>query len=208
MNFAAMVHGGQEFEWGEPVCAGDTITTTVTCKEISERDGKGFYVFESVSTNQDGERTVRGDLDQHRPRSLREERAMAELEVGDTTPRAAGDARRRADQALRRGLRRPEPDPHRRGVREVGRPARLHPARPLLDGPGRPRAQRASPTATRARCKRLAVQFRGMGFPEQEIVVTSTVKRGRRRAAIVTETEAAQGENQIIRNAEAELELG
>ena len=59
MNFAAMVHGGQEFEWGEPVCAGDTITTTVTCNEIAERDGKGFYVFESISTNQDGERTVR-----------------------------------------------------------------------------------------------------------------------------------------------------
>ncbi len=60
MNFAAMVHGGQEFDWGEPVCAGDTITTAVTCKEIAERDGKGFYVFESVSTNQDGERTVTG----------------------------------------------------------------------------------------------------------------------------------------------------
>ena len=54
--------------------------------------------------------------------------------------------------------------------------------------------------------KRLSVQFRGMGFPEQEIVVTSTVKEaidGR----IVTDTVAAQGENQIIRNAEAELEL-
>src|SRR5262249_59578694 len=25
MNFAAMVHGGQEFEWGEPACAGDEI---------------------------------------------------------------------------------------------------------------------------------------------------------------------------------------
>lgn len=55
--------------------------------------------------------------------------------------------------------------------------------------------------------KRLAVQFRGMGFPEQEIVVTATVKAvtdGR----IVTETEAAQGESRIIRNAEAELEVG
>ena len=59
MNFAAMVHGGQEFEWGTPVCAGDTITTAVRCKEIAERDGKGFYVFESISTNQDGEQTVR-----------------------------------------------------------------------------------------------------------------------------------------------------
>ena len=60
MNFAAMVHGGQEFEWGEPVCAGDTITTTVTCKDISERQGMGFYVFESVSVNQDGDQVVKG----------------------------------------------------------------------------------------------------------------------------------------------------
>ena len=54
--------------------------------------------------------------------------------------------------------------------------------------------------------KRLSVQFRGMGFPEQEIVVTSTVTDvddGR----IVTDTVATQGENQIIRNASATLEL-
>jgi acyl dehydratase len=60
MNFAAMVHGGQEFEWGEPVCAGDQISTTVRCASIEERDGKGFYVFESVSENQEGQQTVKG----------------------------------------------------------------------------------------------------------------------------------------------------
>ena len=60
MNFAAMVHGGQEFEWGEPVCAGDVTTTTVTCKSIVARDGKGFYVFESVSANQEGQQVVKG----------------------------------------------------------------------------------------------------------------------------------------------------
>ena len=60
MNFAAMVHGGQEFVWGEPVCAGDTISTVAEVKDISEKDGKGFYVFESVSTNQDGQEVVRG----------------------------------------------------------------------------------------------------------------------------------------------------
>ncbi len=60
INFPAMVHGGQEFVWGEPVCAGDVVTTTATCKEIYEKDGKGFYVFETVSTNQDGAETVRG----------------------------------------------------------------------------------------------------------------------------------------------------
>jgi acyl dehydratase len=58
LNFAAMVHGAQEFEWGEPVCAGDEITTTARCASIEERDGKGFYVFESVSTNQEGAQTV------------------------------------------------------------------------------------------------------------------------------------------------------
>ena len=60
MNFAAMVHGGQEFEWGEPVCSGDLITTTPKCLEIYEKDGRGYYVFESESVNQDGERVVRG----------------------------------------------------------------------------------------------------------------------------------------------------
>jgi acyl dehydratase len=55
--------------------------------------------------------------------------------------------------------------------------------------------------------KRLAVQFRGMGMPEQEIVVSGEVKSadGNR---VVVDVEAAQGENRIIRNAEAELELG
>ena len=52
MNFALMVHGGQEFRWGPLVVAGDEIQTTVTVKSIEERDGKGFYVFESVSKNQ------------------------------------------------------------------------------------------------------------------------------------------------------------
>lgn len=54
--------------------------------------------------------------------------------------------------------------------------------------------------------KRLSVQFRGMGMPEQEIVVSGTVKsvEGDR---IVIDTVAAQGETQIIKNAEAELEL-
>ena len=55
INFALMVHGGQEFKWGPLVIAGDEIETAVTVKDISERSGTGFYVFESVSTNQDGD---------------------------------------------------------------------------------------------------------------------------------------------------------
>jgi acyl dehydratase len=60
INFPAMVHGGQEFVWGEPACAGDRIVTTVACKEISVRDGRAFYLFESLSRNQDGAETVLG----------------------------------------------------------------------------------------------------------------------------------------------------
>jgi acyl dehydratase len=60
INLATMLHGSQEFEWDEPVCNGDVISTTATCREIYEKDAKGFYVFETVSTNQDGTQTVRG----------------------------------------------------------------------------------------------------------------------------------------------------
>jgi acyl dehydratase len=60
LNFALMVHGGQEFEWGPVVVAGDEITTVARVKEISERDGRGYYVFESISTNQRGEQVCRG----------------------------------------------------------------------------------------------------------------------------------------------------
>jgi acyl dehydratase len=60
INFAMMVHGSQEFEWGEPVCSGDVISTATSVKDISERGGMGFYVFETVSTNQDGQEVVRG----------------------------------------------------------------------------------------------------------------------------------------------------
>ena len=53
--------------------------------------------------------------------------------------------------------------------------------------------------------KRLSVQFRGMGLPENEIVVTSTVREVGEDVAVV-DTVAEQLGNQIIRNAEAEIE--
>jgi hypothetical protein len=54
--------------------------------------------------------------------------------------------------------------------------------------------------------RRLSVQFRGMGLPEQEVVVTGTVRESDGSRAVV-DTVAEQGGNQIIRNAEAELSL-
>jgi len=53
--------------------------------------------------------------------------------------------------------------------------------------------------------KRLEVQFRGMGFPEQEVVVTGEVVEAG-DGTVVTETVAEQSGNQIIRNASATLE--
>ena len=60
IDFARMVHGAQEFTWGPPVVAGDEIATEVEVKDISERGGLQFFVFESRSTNQDGETVCTG----------------------------------------------------------------------------------------------------------------------------------------------------
>ncbi len=54
--------------------------------------------------------------------------------------------------------------------------------------------------------KRLSVQFRGMGLPEQELVVTSTVREVRDGVAIV-DTEARQGDTRVVRRGEAELDV-
>ena len=60
LNFAMMVHGGQEFHWGPLVVAGDEITTTAEVKSIADRGGMGFYVFESVSKNERGDTVCTG----------------------------------------------------------------------------------------------------------------------------------------------------
>jgi acyl dehydratase len=54
--------------------------------------------------------------------------------------------------------------------------------------------------------KKLSVQFRGMGVPEQEIVVTGSVTEvdGNR---VVVDTVATQGDTKLIKNAKAELEI-
>jgi len=54
--------------------------------------------------------------------------------------------------------------------------------------------------------KRLSVQFRGMGMPEQEVVVSGTVREAH-DGRVLIDTVAEQAGNQIIRNAEAEVEL-
>jgi acyl dehydratase len=54
--------------------------------------------------------------------------------------------------------------------------------------------------------KRLVVQFRGMGVPEQEVLVSGTVREAG-EGRVIVETVAEQAGKQIIRNAEAELQV-
>ncbi len=60
IDFSRMVHGGQEFEWGTLVVAGDEITTTVSVADVSERAGNRFYVFTSESANGRGQTVCSG----------------------------------------------------------------------------------------------------------------------------------------------------
>lgn len=54
--------------------------------------------------------------------------------------------------------------------------------------------------------RRLEVQFRGMGLPEREVKVTSTVREVRDDGTAVVDTVAEQDGNQVIRNAVAEIQ--
>jgi acyl dehydratase len=54
--------------------------------------------------------------------------------------------------------------------------------------------------------RRLSVQFRGMGVPEQEVVVRGTVREAH-DGRVVIDTVAVQADKEIIRNAEAEVEV-
>jgi acyl dehydratase len=60
IDFARLVHAGQELVWGPLVVAGDEISTTVSVNDVSERRGSGFFVFESVSRNQRDELVCTG----------------------------------------------------------------------------------------------------------------------------------------------------
>jgi acyl dehydratase len=60
IDFANMLHAGQEFEWGPVVVAGDEIKTTITVKNIEERGGMAFYDFVGESRNQRDETVCTG----------------------------------------------------------------------------------------------------------------------------------------------------
>ena len=71
MNLATMVHGGQEFVWGEPVCAGDEITTDDRGDRDLRARRQGLLRVR-VGVDQPGRRRGRArHLDRHREGGLR-----------------------------------------------------------------------------------------------------------------------------------------
>jgi acyl dehydratase len=60
LDFAMMVHGAQEFRWGPAVIAGDELETVVEVKDVAQRAGMRFYVFESRSVNDRGQEVCVG----------------------------------------------------------------------------------------------------------------------------------------------------
>jgi acyl dehydratase len=50
----------QDWEWHEPVCSGDRITTIASLEDAGERDGSQFRVFGTESRNASGELVCRG----------------------------------------------------------------------------------------------------------------------------------------------------
>jgi acyl dehydratase len=88
-------------------------------------------------------------------------------------------------------------------ARAVGLPGRILHGLWTMAQVARAQTEAAGGPAT---LKRLAVQFRGMGVPEQEVLVSGTVRESA-DGHVVIDTVAEQAGKQIIRNAEAELEL-
>ncbi len=60
LDFARMVHGGQEFTWHEPVVAGDEITTEARFVDKAKRGDLTVFTFTSRSVNQRDELVCEG----------------------------------------------------------------------------------------------------------------------------------------------------
>ena len=60
IDFSRMVHGGQEFNWHEPVVAGDEITTEAEFSNQAKQGELHVFTFTSRSVNQRGELVCEG----------------------------------------------------------------------------------------------------------------------------------------------------
>lgn len=58
IDVSKMLHAGQDFRWGEPVCAGDVISTETSLADVEKGKKRATYTFESRAHNGRGEETV------------------------------------------------------------------------------------------------------------------------------------------------------
>ncbi|MDY6968274.1 MAG: MaoC family dehydratase N-terminal domain-containing protein [Spirochaetota bacterium] len=62
INLAKMLHGGQQYEYLQPIKPGDTVTGKVKIANLFEKEGKAgtmqFIVLETTYTNQNGEKVL------------------------------------------------------------------------------------------------------------------------------------------------------
>src|ERR1700736_3482409 len=133
-------------------------------------------------------------LDKHRPRSVRR---MADLQVGAKLP----ELRVTPDKYLTTRYAGASGDFNpihidEEFARAVGLPGRILHGLWTMAQVARAQTEAAGGPE---HLKRLSVQFRGMGIPEQEVVVTGTVREAHDGRAVV-DTVAEQSGNQIIRN--------
>ncbi len=89
-------------------------------------------------------------------------------------------------------------------ARAVGLPGRILHGLWTMAQVARAQTEAAGRAGGDLRLRRLSVQFRGMGFPEQELTVTSTT-REERDGEVVVDCEVRQGGKRIIRRGEAVL---
>ena len=85
INLATMVHGGQEFDWGEPVCAGDVITTTAKLQG-DLREGRQGLLRLRVGLDQPGRRRGRPRRPGPTSSGGSEDGRAGDLNQGDSIP--------------------------------------------------------------------------------------------------------------------------
>lgn len=213
----------QEFEWGEPVCSGDTIETVASLLDAGDRDGTTFRVFESVSTNQRGEMVVRGRYEGVIPGPRKGKRPPSPPEPDrEDEVRGAWSGGRVGD--LRPGVELPAlsltPDRYA-GTRYAGASGDFTPFH-LDDGFARSLglpgmilhglyvlAQLSrgliEPFGGDPRVlRRLSARLRAPAVPEHELITNATVERVADGVATVS-CDVSQGEGRVISDGEAML---
>jgi len=144
IDFARLVHGGQDFTWHAPVVAGDEITTEAELAEKAERAGLGYFTFTTRSVNQRGEPSAR-EMAEYREMRVTPDRYLTYRYAG-----ASGDFNPiHLDDEF---------------ARSVGLPGRILHGLWTMAQVARAEGEAAGdPLALRS----LSVQFRGLGVPRR-----------------------------------------